>query len=348
MMPKRTNLKRCSNLALAIRENVELKRFNSLQLPSSARWFCEISSTEALLEALEYAHRMSIPVIAIGGGTNLVLLSDLEALVLRPAIKGIKVDGNLVTAGAGESWHGFVEHCLNLQRYGLENLALIPGTVGAAPVQNIGAYGVELDQFVERVVAVHTGTLQSRVFSRDDCRFDYRDSRFKAEQDWIITEVSFRLRESEMPVADYPGIRAWLDEQGLKVSSRNVFRAVTSIRLAKLPDPENTPNAGSFFKNPLVSTAEAERLAARFPGIPVFPAAEEVALQKLSAAWLIDHAGLKGRSAGRFSVSEQHALVLVNDGGGSAANLLELIALIRETVHDHFGIQLEPEPRFYP
>ena len=151
-----------------------------------------------------------------------------------------------------------------------------------------------------------------------------------------------------MPVADYPGIRAWLDEQGLKVSSRNVFRAVTSIRLAKLPDPENTPNAGSFFKNPLVSTAEAERLAARFPGIPVFPAAEEVALQKLSAAWLIDHAGLKGRSAGRFSVSEQHALVLVNDGGGSAANLLELIALIRETVHDHFGIQLEPEPRFYP
>ncbi|MBT4162315.1 MAG: UDP-N-acetylmuramate dehydrogenase [Gammaproteobacteria bacterium] len=335
-------------MSLDIRENTPLQKRNSLRLKASARWYCEAHCLDDVIEAAEFARLKSIPVIPLGSGTNVVVLGDLNAVVVSIAIKGTEFSGREAIVGAGEDWHQFVGAALNQSLYGLENLALIPGTVGAAPVQNIGAYGVELGGWLNELVAVNTKTLETQVFSREDCLFDYRTSRFKDEAHWVITEVRFALSQTESPVIDYPGIDDYLSEHDLAPSSLSVFKAVTAIRQSKLPDPEVEPNAGSFFKNPVVSLEEARNLQAQFPQLPIFPVQDNGGSRKISAAWLIDHAGLKGRAVGDIKVSRKHALVIVNQGCGTAEQLLELISSIQSAVRDRYDLQLEPEPGFYP
>ena len=317
-------------------------------MQSTARWFAKVQSTEDLLEGIEFARSRQLELFILGGGSNVVLGEKLDALVIQMAIPGRSVESDRVVVSAGENWHQFVRFCLEQGRYGLENLALIPGTVGAAPIQNIGAYGVELANFVDQLTAVNAKTGEKAVFSAEDCNFGYRSSRFQKDQYWVVTELSLALSLLESPILDYPGLRQHLESVEMEPSALNVFKSVCDIRTAKLPDPALTPNAGSFFKNPMVSTEFATRLESTNAGLPVFKAPENAMARKVSAAWLIDKAGLKGHRRGDFQISPQHALVIVNQGKGKLADLLGLVEQVQATIREKYGIELEPEPGFYP
>jgi len=243
-------------------------------------------------------------------------------------------------------WHGFVMHTLSLGLCGLENLALIPGTVGAAPIQNIGAYGVEVRDRVHAVEVFERATATTRLLAPDECAFAYRDSAFKREPHrWIVTAVEFTLSRHAPPVLDYAGLRDELAAMAITdPTASQVADAVIRIRRRKLPDPAVLGNAGSFFKNPVVLVAQADALRAAHPTLPVFPG-EGDASRKLSAAWLIDACGWKGHRDGDAGVSPEHALVLVNHGSASGAQLLDLARRIAASVHERFGVMLEPEPR---
>jgi UDP-N-acetylmuramate dehydrogenase len=256
-------------------------------------------------------------------------------------------DGNSVTlrVAAGEHWHSLVCWCLEQGYHGLENLALIPGTVGAAPIQNIGAYGVELAPFVEAVHAVRIGDGATLTLSRAECDFAYRDSIFKGalRDATVITAVDFRLPRAPAPVTDYPSLREALAGQAAPPGPREVFDAVVALRRARLPDPETTPNAGSFFKNPVVDAATAEALAREYPGMPQFDAPGG---RKLAAGWLIEQCGWRGAEGDGVAVHPGHALVLVSRGGDGRA-LLALARRIQASVAETFGCHLEIEPRVY-
>ena len=227
----------------------------------------------------------------------------------------------------------------------LENLALIPGTVGAAPVQNIGAYGVELSDRLLSLKALHIPTLEQNTFNNTECQFAYRDSLFKKSDEWVITEVSLALSKSCEGITSYPGIGSYLEERQLGTSGESIVAAVSHIRALKLPDPSRVPNVGSFFKNPVLADGRAKTFAKAFPDVVQFAVAGG---KKLSAAWLIDHVGLKGYRVGRFVVSEKHALVIINEGNGKQLELFELVGIVKQRVKDTFGIDLEIEPRVYP
>ncbi|MDX1734607.1 MAG: UDP-N-acetylmuramate dehydrogenase [Halioglobus sp.] len=332
-------------------ERVPLQQLNTLRLPSTARAFTEAASARELLQALEWAAQRRLPVIPLGGGSNVVLAGDLEALVLQVALQGIQElgrddDAVLLRVAAGQDWHDFVQWSLVSGFYGLENLALIPGNVGAAPIQNIGAYGVEVCTFLQAVHGVHIDSGDAFELGVRDCRFDYRDSIFK--HDWqdgaIITAVDLRLPLRPEPVATYPTLANYLREGGVEApTAQQVFDAVVRIRSSRLPDPALTPNAGSFFKNPVLAADEAGALAARFDGLPCYPHGDDRA--KVAAAWMIEHCGWKGRRQGPVGVHPEHALVLVNYDGGSGAQLLALARAIADDVRETFGVQLLIEPR---
>ncbi len=283
----------------------------------------------------------------------MVLAGDVAGLVIRPALEGIGVFGEsdtevTVCVAAGENWHAFVERSLRQGHYGLENLALIPGTVGAAPIQNIGAYGVELESFVYRVHAIDIASGEDLTLGAQDCAFGYRDSVFKhALRDrLVITAIDLKLPLQPHVNADYPSLAACLAEQGVaSPTPADVFAAVVAIRSARLPNPADMPNAGSFFKNPMVDDGFASKLKADNPDMPVFAAGDGAS--KLSAAWLIEQCGWKGRVRGGVGVHDRHSLVLVNRGGGRGSELLALAADIRQSVADAFGVELEIEPRIY-
>ncbi len=302
--------------------------------------------------------------LVLGGGSNLLFAGDPPGPVLALAAGGARVvsdDGEraVVRAEAGAPWHGFVTHALSLGLGGLENLALIPGTVGAAPIQNIGAYGVEVSDRIHAVEAFDRGSGGIRRLAPDACAFAYRDSLFKRDPArYVVTAVEFALSRRPRPRLDYAGIGEELAAMGVAAPRpADVAEAVCRIRRRKLPDPAVVGNAGSFFKNPIVPTAQAEALRARHPGLPVFPAAPFPAdaaahgdpgrgeRRKLSAAWLIDACGWKGHRDGDAGVSPEHALVLVNHGRATGAQLLGLARRIAESVHARFGVALEPEPR---
>lgn len=327
-------------------ENVSLDALNSLGMSARARWFCDVSSLEDIQEAIAFASMHKLSLLPLGGGTNMVFMGDVDGLVVRNCLPGIDIQEGEVTAGAGENWHGMVTQLVESGLYGLENLALIPGSVGAAPIQNIGAYGVELSDHFSHLTAVDVRTGEECTFGSEECAFGYRDSRFKQQPDYFITAVTLSLTRDDHPVVTYPGIVAWLQAQKLDVSCRNVFSAVTAIRREKLPDPSSEPNVGSFFKNPVVDGDTADRLSSRFNDLPVFARADGQV--KLSAAWLIDQAGLKGSTSGAFEVSQRHALVIVNRGGGTPGELRALVDLIQDTVRRDFGVALELEPGLYP
>ncbi len=330
-----------------------LQHRNTLGLKSSASAYVSVASDEALVEALEWASVHDFPVITLGQGSNVVLAGDVEALVVHQVLRGIEViesdsENVVIKVAAGENWHALVQWCLQQGYYGLENLALIPGTVGAAPIQNIGAYGIEIGPFIRRV---HTIGIKDRQRVRLDgsaCEFAYRDSIFKRalRDKVVITAVELTLCKKPHLQLSYPALRNYLDIHCAgELTPQAVFDAVVAIRRSRLPDPADTPNAGSFFKNPLITQQQLLELVGRAPNIPQYPQADGQV--KLPAAWLIDQCGWKGKRLGGFGVHPQHALVLVNYGGDKGSELLALAGEIRRSVLDAYGIDLEIEPRVY-
>lgn len=288
--------------------------------------------------------------LVIGGGSNLLITGDIQAPVVSMALRGRRFirergDRVIVEAAAGEPWDALVHWTLNSGFFGLENLALIPGTVGAAPIQNIGAYGVELREVFDSLDAVHMQTGRLRRFDAQDCAFGYRDSVFKqaAGQHWMVCAVRLALSRNPRLQLDYGDIRDALAQAGVVAPTPHaVAQAVSSIRRRKLPDPAVLGNAGSFFKNPLIDPTQARKLREHEPQIPLWPSAEQI---KVSAAWMIERCGWKGHRQGDAGVHAAHALVLVNHGQASGADLLALASRIRDSVRERFGVTLEPEPR---
>lgn len=334
-----------------IQRDQALRQYNTFSLQARAEAFVCVNSDEELLAALAWARAHSLPVIPLGEGSNVVVAGDVKALVLRQQTKGIDVletgpDAITLRVAAGENWHDLVRWALQRGYYGLENLALIPGTAGAAPIQNIGAYGVELQSVVSRVHAIQLADTAHLVLDRAACAFGYRDSIFKHQlNDQVaITAIELQLALTPRINISYPALQSYFSEYP-EPAPEDVFDAVVSIRRSKLPDPAIEPNAGSFFKNPIISGREAARLLALFPALPSYPQADGTV--KLPAAWMIEHCGWKGYRRDSLGVHPQHALVLVNYGAGSGEQLLALATEIAQSVHREFGVHLEIEPRLY-
>lgn len=337
-------------MSLSPLQDVSLKPYNSLGVEARARQFVEVRGDDELREALRLADASRLPLLLIGGGSNLLLSGDVEALVVRMASRGRRIiaddaDGQVVVeAEAGEPWHPFVLWTLTQGLGGLENLSLIPGTVGAAPVQNIGAYGVELkDRFVS-LSALDRETGEVREFDREQCQFAYRESLFKRSGGrWLILRVRFALSRAARVHLEYGPVRQRLADEGIaEPSPMDVSRVICAIRSEKLPDPAQLGNAGSFFKNPLVDAAHAERLAAEHPGLVAYPQGDGKV--KLAAGWLIEQAGWKGYRQGDAGVHRLQALVLVNHGNASGAEVLALARRIQADIAERFGVELEMEP----
>lgn len=343
----------CEKLLVRVLRAESLRGYNSLALNASACALVHVSSEHCLREAMAWAAAQNLPVVPLGEGSNVVLAGDIEALVVRMETRGIEVledsgDSVLLRVAAGEQWHALVEWSIQQGYYGLENLALIPGTVGAAPIQNIGAYGVELATFAQRIHCIDIATLETRVLEGAACQFGYRDSIFKRSlrDQLIITAVELRLYRTAGVRADYPVLARALAEQGIgQATAQQVFDAVVSIRRSKLPDPAQVPNAGSFFKNPVVTSERARDLLQAFSAMPQYPQTD--GQTKLPAAWLIEACGWKGQRRNGVGIHPEHALVLVNYGAHSGEALLALAAEVAASVHDRFGVQLEIEPRIY-
>lgn len=341
----------------AIRKNVPLHGFNSFRVPATAACLAQPRTTDELQAVLDQAVHCPGPLRVIGGGTNLLIVDDLPGLLLQPALEGIKWlgragEGWLLRVGAGICWHELVCHCVARNRPGLENLALIPGTVGAAPVQNIGAYGSQFSDVCDSVEAVDLNTGKSCSLSAADCRFGYRDSRFRQEPGrWVITSVTLRLPDHFAPRLDYPGLIQALGSRATAadLSPAEVADAVIRVRQSKLPGlgPDEPGSAGSFFKNPVVALTQVEALQARWPKLPCHPLADG-SHGKLSAGWMIDALGYKGFRVGDAGVYARHALVLVNHGQATGRELLALAREIQNAVQAEFGVWLEPEPLIWP
>jgi UDP-N-acetylmuramate dehydrogenase len=335
-----------------VERNTSLTGRTTLALPGVAALYARIVSSGqlALLTGNDDLRRF-----VLGGGSNLVLRSDFDGLVLHMAISGRELAGEdadawYVCAGAGEDWHDFVGWTLAQGWPGLENLSLIPGTAGAAPIQNIGAYGLEVAERFHSLTACDMLSGEFVRFERTACRFGYRDSVFKQEG-WhldgrfVITDVTFRLPKVWQPIAGYTDVAAELLSRDIRVpNARDMADAVIAVRQRKLPDPVQIPNAGSFFHNPVVDAATADRLRVAYPGMPRYPHADGG--EKLAAGWLIEQAGWKGRDLGPVGMYEKQALVLVNRGGATGADVVALMQAVQRDVRAKFGIDLIPEPIF--
>nr|WP_221189695.1 UDP-N-acetylmuramate dehydrogenase [Azomonas macrocytogenes] len=332
-----------------MRERISLRPYNTLGVEACARWFAEARDDRDVFAADQAASHLGLPVMALGGGSNLLLTRDVEALVLHVCSSGVRVlsdDGEqvLIEAEAGEVWHPFVMQTLQMGLAGLENLSLIPGTVGAAPVQNIGAYGVEFSNVCAGLTALDRNSGRLHDFTPGECEFAYRDSRFKHEPGrWLILRVRFSLQRTFHSRLEYGPLRQRLAMQGIeRPTPLDVSQAICAIRSEKLPDPKVLGNAGSFFKNPVVSVAEAGRLSREHPGLMAYPQVD--GRVKLAAGWLIERAGWKGFREGDAGVHQMQALVLVNHGQATGSQLLRLAKLIEADIVERFGIHLEMEP----
>jgi len=331
-------------------ERADLRTRNTFGIAAQAPLLVEVADAAQLEDAFAPGWATSGAMV-LGGGSNLLFAADpaeplLTLTARRTAVLRDDGDTAVVRAEAGAAWHPFVLWTLEQGLYGLENLALIPGTVGAAPIQNIGAYGVEVADTIVAVEAWHRATRAAMRLDRDACALAYRDSRFKQQADaWIVTAVEFALSRSPAVHVEYAGIADELNAMGIaRPDPRDVAQAVIRLRQRKLPDPARIGNAGSFFKNPIVQGSVAQDLRAAHPALPVFRGSSEDT-RKLSAAWLIEQAGWKGHRDGDAGVSDKHALVLVNHGNASGAQLMELARRIAASVQERFGVGIEPEPR---
>lgn len=337
--------------SLRIFRDVPLQSRNTFGVAARAALLAEVHDAARLPEVLGTPEFREHTPLVIGGGSNLLFVTDPDGPLLALAGERSSVvedDGRIaiLRAEAGKPWHGLVMESLALGLCGLENLALIPGTVGAAPIQNIGAYGVEVREFIHRVEAYEPVTGHWHRLDHESCRFGYRDSLFKQQPGrFIVTAVEFALPRQFTPRLAYAGISVQLATMNVaEPSAASIAEAVVAIRRSKLPDPALLGNAGSFFKNPIIDVVRADALHQAHPSLPVFAAGRDDA-RKLSAAWLIDACGWKGHSNGDAGVSASHALVLVNHGRATGQQLLDLARRIAGSVNERFGVALEPEPR---
>jgi len=334
-----------------LESNVSLRPYNTFGIDVHARLFARFASAEELRALLLLPEVQQADKLVLGGGSNLLFTKDFDGVVLKNEIRGLEItsedDTNgtaLLRAGAGESWHGLVQFALDQDLSGIENLSLIPGTVGAAPLQNIGAYGAELQDTFEFLEALEINTGALRTFSRADCGFGYRESVFKGplKNQFIVTNVVFRLLREAQPNVSYGAIKTTLEDMGIEAdpTPRQVSEAVTAIRRSKLPDPIEIGNAGSFFKNPELSQHKYDTLKAAYPNLPGYPVPGGV---KVPAAWLIEQSGWKGHRRGQHGVHDRQALVLVNHGGAQGADIQALAYEIIASVREKFGVELHPE-----
>jgi UDP-N-acetylmuramate dehydrogenase len=337
-------------MPLEVFENAALRPFNTFGVDAKARFLVRIGSTDELAELDEHPLLSGLKRLIVGGGSNLLFVSDFDGVVVKIDLRGLQpigetADAWLIEVGAGENWHATVEALLASDRPGLENLALIPGQVGAAPIQNIGAYGVELAERFHGLRVWDFEAHRAETLSLADCNFGYRDSVFKRDltSRRLITSVMLALPKVWRAVAGYADVANELKHRGIAdPAPRDIFDIVVAVRRRKLPDPSALGNAGSFFKNPVVSREKHGELIARFPSLVGY--ALPGGRFKLAAGWLIDAAGLKGATRGRAGIYEKQALVLVNRGGATGAEILALAREVQDKVAERFGVLLEPEP----
>ena len=325
-------------------KDYSLLRHNTFGIEAKCSRFLEYDNETEAQQVASILRESGLPFLIIGGGSNLLLTRDFEGIVVHSAMKGCEVKGCQLTCGSGVIWDEVVALSLDAGLYGMENLSLIPGDVGASAVQNIGAYGAEAKDFITWVEAVEIPTGQIRTFTNADCQYGYRNSRFK--HDWknlfLMLRVTYQLSEEFRPKLDYGNIRAELERKGIaEPTAWQLRQTIIDIRREKLPDPEVMGNAGSFFMNPVVSREKYESLTARYEGMPHYTIDAEH--EKIPAGWLIDQCGWKGRSLGRAGVHDRQALVLVNRGGATGSEIVTLCERIRSDVRERFGIDIHPE-----
>lgn len=332
--------------------DISLQAYNTLAIPAKAQWFVELSNTDQFPEVSAFVSEQTCPVMVLGEGSNIVMAHDFAGLVILNRLMGKRVleqddDHVLIEVQAGENWHQIVKWTLDNGWYGLQNLALIPGTVGAAPIQNIGAYGVELHDVFVSLKAIEINTGNTHTFDKKQCEFAYRDSVFKHQ--WrdklCITSVIFRLSKQAKSTSHYPALQQYFSAQNITTPTpQQVFDAVCAIRRSKLPDPQQLPNAGSFFKNPLVSQQHYQKLKTSYPDLVAYPAGEQM---KLAAGWLIERAGWKGKQLGDIATHQQQALVITNPKQKSGQHILKYAQQLQTVIQQHFAVELEIEPRIY-
>ena len=340
---------------MTLRTHYPLLRHNTFGIAATAARFVEYDSTEELQAYVRQraAEDDTSPLLHIGGGSNLLLLGDFDGTVLHSRIRDLSAtdagDDVHVCVGAGIEWDSWVQHAVDNGWYGLENLSLIPGEVGASAVQNIGAYGAEAKDFILFVDTIDLRTGDVRRFTVEECQYAYRHSIFKEELRgrYAVTHVHFRLSRQFCPRLDYGGVRRALEERGIdeeNLTARQLRQTIIDIRRAKLPDPAELGNAGSFFKNPIVPRAELERIARSYPTVPHYDVDEDRV--KIPAGWMIEQCGWKGRTLGSAGVYDRQALVLVNHGGATGQDILGLCRAIQHDVRERFGIDIDPEVNF--
>lgn len=331
-----------------LQENVSLKNLNTFGVSANARLFIDINGEEDLAEFCADESLQSLPQLVLGGGSNMLFTKDFDGLVIHMNIHGVshRIDGDdvYVTAGGGEIWNDLVNYTVDHEFAGMENLSLIPGSVGASPVQNIGAYGVELMDIFHSCRAFEISSGAIREFTRDECKFSYRDSIFKSayKGHFIITEVTFKLSKIFTPNVSYGAIQQELDNRNIRNPTiKDISTVVSHIRVSKLPDPKTIGNAGSFFKNPIVPVAKFIQLQSNFPDIVHYPAAP--GFIKLAAGWMIEQCGWKGKVVGNTGTWKNQALVLVNHGKATGNEIFIFSSEIINSVEDRYGISLERE-----
>ena len=330
-----------------IAHDVSLKKYNTFGIDAKASSFVSVSTLDELKEALSTTTKRKF---VLGGGSNMLIKNDIEALVIHINLKGIEVvkeDNNSIwlEVAAGENWHSFVMHCVNNNYGGVENLALIPGNTGTSPVQNIGAYGVELKDVFDSCSAINRNSLESKIFTHSDCKFGYRESIFKNEAKdlYVITSVTFKLSKKDHNLnTGYGAIQEVLKQKEIKNPTiKEIAEAIIHIRSSKLPDPKLLGNSGSFFKNPVIRKELYDSLQSKYAGMPVYPISNEEV--KVPAGWLIEQAGFKGYRIEDAGVHDKQALVLVNYGNATGDNLWDLALQIKDEVYKKFKINIEPE-----
>jgi UDP-N-acetylmuramate dehydrogenase len=330
-----------------IKENFSLKKYNTFGIEVKTKYFVEYSTVNELSNFLGTQRKQDLPLMFIGGGSNVLFTKDFEGYLLHSKINGVEIikeedDKVYVRVGAGEDWDEFVEYCVKNGWGGVENLSLIPGNVGTCPIQNIGAYGVEVKDVITEVESIEIDTLKKTLFTNEECRFGYRDSVFKGKLRGrhIINYVTFCLSKKPIFKLDYGNLKEALKEYD-QVNLQNIRQAVINIRDSKLPKPEVIGNAGSFFKNPVVHTNIFEDLKKSYADIPFYLQEEDSV--KIPAGWLIEQAGWKGRNIGKVGVHEKQALVLINHGGATGQEIVDLAKEIQKSVKEKFGIDIEME-----
>lgn len=335
-----------------MQENISLKPYNTFGIDVRAKYFDAFDSVDKLKEDFLFIKKKEIPRMVLGGGSNILFTKDYDGAVLKNEIKGIEIiredqDTLNIQAGAGERWHSLVLFCVERNLGGLENLSLIPGNVGASPIQNIGAYGGEMkDCFVE-LEALNISSLEIKTFSKPECEFGYRESVFKNKfrNQYVICSVTFRLNKNPHYNTAYGSVEKELQKTGVKeLSVKAISQAVINIRSSKLPDPNKIGNAGSFFKNPVVSKELFDKIHSQFRDVVVYPQGAEY---KLGAAWLIEKCGWKGFRRGDAGVHEHHALVLINYANATGKEIYDLSEEILQSVNQKFGVELEREVNIF-